>query len=149
MDEYREAAYWPASQRLRPLVVITSLASLNGGFARQLLREFSARDQNELIFVEKQGGYVPSESIAAQILDGYRSFPLTEISSIETKQEVPSIINAISALAPEPEKKNSVSKLQIIQSESEANKRKLSIEEEMKEFKETFRNRRLEKLYRK
>jgi hypothetical protein len=52
-------------------------------------------------------------------------------------------------LAAEPEKKNSISKLQIIQTESEVNKRKLSIEEEMKEFKETFRNKRLEKLYRK
>jgi hypothetical protein len=41
------------------------LASLDAGFARQLLREFTARDQNELIFVERQGGYVPSESIAA------------------------------------------------------------------------------------
>jgi predicted metal-dependent RNase len=64
LSEYRAAAYCSHTQRLRPLVVITSLASLNGGFSRQLLREFTAREENELIFIEKEGGSIPDKSIA-------------------------------------------------------------------------------------
>jgi hypothetical protein len=60
--------------------VITSLASLNGGFSRQLLREFTAREENELIFIEKEGGSVPDKSIASNILRGMKKFPFKDIT---------------------------------------------------------------------
>lgn len=52
LDEYHQLAYGQGS-RLRPLVVITSLASLQYGFSSQILREFAARDSNEIIMIEK------------------------------------------------------------------------------------------------
>ena len=43
IEEFRKMAYVDAS-RLKPLVIITSVASLNQGYSRQILREFTARD---------------------------------------------------------------------------------------------------------
>ena len=52
IEEFRKMAYTDSS-RLKPLVIITSVASLNQGYSKQILREFTARDQNEIVFVER------------------------------------------------------------------------------------------------
>ena len=52
IEEYRQLAYTD-SDRLKPLVVLTSMSSLSQGFSRQILKEFAARDQNEIIFIER------------------------------------------------------------------------------------------------
>jgi predicted metal-dependent RNase len=155
LSEYRAAAYWSQTQRLRPLIVITSLASLNGGFSRQLLREFTSRDQNELIFIEKEGGSIPDKSIAAMILKGHKRFPFKDIS-IEPVNKVEkaatqdkSLLTKISKQLVDEQPKNKKDRTladTTAKSTSLILQRRQSIEEEVKE---TFRNKRLEKMYRK
>ena len=52
-EEFRNMAYWPETNRLKPLIIITSMASMSQGYSRQILREFTARDQNEIVFTER------------------------------------------------------------------------------------------------
>lgn len=75
LDEYHQLAYAQGS-RLRPLVVVTSLASLQHGFSHQILREFSARDTNEIIMIEKP--CFSENTIAQKIFQNQRRFTLTE-----------------------------------------------------------------------
>ena len=63
LEEYHQLAY-TETDRVKPIVVITSMASLSQGFSRQILRKFAARDQNEIIFIERSFG---KDSTAANL----------------------------------------------------------------------------------
>lgn len=77
LDEYHSLAYGQGS-RLRPLVVITSLSSLQHGFSAQILREFAARDNNEIILIEKPSPL--HESAASKIFQNQKRFTVQETS---------------------------------------------------------------------
>ena len=70
LEEYRNMAYWQETNRLKPLIIITSMASMNQGYSRQILREFTARDQNEIVFIERANGIITRESIAGKLFTG-------------------------------------------------------------------------------
>jgi hypothetical protein len=56
--------------------VVTSLSSLQYGFSHKILREFTARDTNEIIMIEKPNKV--SESVAAKIFQNQKKLHLTE-----------------------------------------------------------------------
>jgi predicted metal-dependent RNase len=51
LEEYRERSINQDGQQ-RPLIILTSVASMNQGYARAILKEFANQDQNEIVFVE-------------------------------------------------------------------------------------------------
>ena len=46
-----------------------------------LLRQFSSRPQNEIVFIEKTAGLIPRDSIAAKILQNCKRFWIEEVSA--------------------------------------------------------------------
>ena len=71
-EEYRQYAYTD-SDRLKPVVVITSMASLSQGFSRQILKDFAAREQNEICFIERA---FTKDSIAANLFKKLKVFQM-------------------------------------------------------------------------
>ena len=68
------------SDRVKPIVVLTSMASMSQGFSRSVLREFAARDQNEIVFIERS---FTKDSIAANFFRKLKVFPIEEIRAIK------------------------------------------------------------------
>ena len=93
LEEYRQLAYTD-SDRLKPIVVITSMASLSQGFSRQILKQFAARDQNEIVFIERAFN---KESIAANLFKKLKIFPIEEIRAVKPSS---ALANAAKPLAP-------------------------------------------------
>ena len=81
IEEYRQLAYTD-SDRLKPLVVLTSMSSLSQGFSRQILKEFAARDQNEIIFIERA---FTKDSISANLFKKQKQFTMEEIVAQKPK----------------------------------------------------------------
>jgi len=50
------------------LIILTSVACMNQGYARALIKDFANNKQNEVVFVEIQNAQVPKDSIAAKLL---------------------------------------------------------------------------------
>lgn len=95
LEEFRNMAYWPETNRLKPLIIITSMASMSQGYSRQILREFTARDQNEIVFIERQNGIITRDSIAGKLFLNMKQFMIDEISVVQepstpAKKETPS-----------------------------------------------------------
>ena len=74
LEEYHQNAYGSGS-RLKPLVVVTSMSSLQTGFSSQILREFAARDSNEIVLIEKP---LKGDSVAAKVFNNQKRFYLQE-----------------------------------------------------------------------
>ncbi len=105
LDEYHQLAYGQGS-RLRPLVVVTSLASLQYGFSSQILREFAARDTNEIIMIEKPAK--AQQTVANKIFQNQKRFTVLETtytqqarpllrqaSSVSRKQSIEEVMQEI------------------------------------------------------
>ena len=59
-----------------PRVIVTSLASFDNGFSRQILKDFAEQTKNEIVFIQKlQLSY---ESIGQKILKGEKQFKMVE-----------------------------------------------------------------------
>lgn len=54
------------------------MASLSQGFARRLIKEFTSKPKNEIIFIEKSG--MDHDSIAGKLLKREHRFILDEYS---------------------------------------------------------------------
>lgn len=67
IEEYRERAINPDGT-IKPLIILTSVSSMNQGYARSLIKDFAADKRNEVVFVEIQNSQVPKDSIAAKLL---------------------------------------------------------------------------------
>jgi hypothetical protein len=65
------------------------MASLQYGFSNQILREFTARDLNEIIFVEKQRS--AGKNLAAKIFQNQTRFSIlqTQAEKQKIKQKPP------------------------------------------------------------
>jgi len=96
LEEYRQLAYTD-SERVKPVVVITSMSSLSQGFSRQILRQFAARDQNEIIFIERAFN---KESVAANLFKNIKKFQMQEIRAVKPSSALTSVIKAASSSLP-------------------------------------------------
>ena len=96
LEEYRQLAYTD-SDRAKPVVVITSMASLSQGFSRQILKQFAARDQNEIVFIERA---FTKDSIAGQLFKNIKKFPMQEIKAVKPSSALTSALKPPSAPAP-------------------------------------------------
>lgn len=70
LDEYRQLAYTD-SERIKPIVLLTSMASMTQGFSRQVLQQFAAYDQNEIVFIERA---FTKDSVAANLFKNIKKF---------------------------------------------------------------------------
>ena len=77
LDEYRQLAYCATpGNRVKPLIVVTSLASFGMGLSQQIFSEFAARDTNEIIMIEKPSRL--QDTAASAIFRNKRTVTLTE-----------------------------------------------------------------------
>jgi len=100
-EEYRQMAYTD-SDRLKPIVVITSTSSLSQGFAKQILKQFAARDQNEIIFIERA---FTKDSVAANLFKKLKVFPMEEIRAVKPISALSGIkknVTEVASVAIEP-----------------------------------------------
>ena len=86
LEEYRELASSTENES-KPLMLITSAASLNQGFSRQILREFASEAKNEIVFVEKLTGGVTKESLAGELFQRKTSFLMEEIKAVKPQTQ--------------------------------------------------------------
>ena len=67
---------------LKPLIILTSVASMNQGYSRKLIKDFAADKRNEVIFIEIQNSQIPKDSIAARLLHKQNFFQMDEIKAV-------------------------------------------------------------------
>jgi Cft2 family RNA processing exonuclease len=67
LEEFKSRATNPDGS-MKPLIILTSVSSMNFGFARQIIKDFAADKRNEVVFVEIQNSQVPKDSVAAKLL---------------------------------------------------------------------------------
>lgn len=96
LDEYRQLAYCATpGNKVKPLIVVTSLASFGMGLSQQIFSEFAARDTNEIIMIEKPSRL--QDTPASTIFRNKRTVTLTE--SQFTQKAIKSLSKQNSALA--------------------------------------------------
>ena len=77
LDEYRQLAYTDHTRTsVKPIVVVTSMASMSQGFSKSILREFAGKEQNEIVFIERS---FTKDSIAANFFKKLKVFPIEEV----------------------------------------------------------------------
>ena len=84
-EEYRKIAF-NESGLPNPVVVITSMASFDQGFSRQLLREFSMREQNRVIFIERM---FDKFSNSGNLFSGKKTFKVSQVQAVKPTKRTP------------------------------------------------------------
>jgi len=81
LEQYKERSLNPDGT-LKPLIILTSVASMNQGYSRTIIKDFAADKRNEVVFVEIQNSQVPKDSIAARLLQKQQYFQMDEIKAV-------------------------------------------------------------------
>jgi len=92
LEEYKERAFNPDGTA-KPLIILTSVSSMNQGYARALLKDFAAEKKNEIVFVEIQNAQVPKESVAAKLLQKLIYFVIDNIKATSVVEKPVKAIN--------------------------------------------------------
>jgi len=76
------------------------MASLTQGFSRQILREFAAREQNEIIFIERA---FTKDTIAANLWKKLKVFTMEEVRAIKPSSAASAApVKSTPLILPEP-----------------------------------------------